>query len=184
MADNPQISPATIEAMRLRFGLDRPWWVQYLLYLKNVFLHLDFGESFSRHQPVFQVLGTGLSNTLVLASAAAVVTWGLAIPLGVLAGGAAVRMGRQGLVLRRVPVAERARGAERAAAAVVRGENRLVPDRRHARPGLRPVHSAPAHGRSRAPSGAARRWSWAWCHWRAACARCARICWTSCGSTT
>ena len=85
MADNPQISPATIEAMRLRFGLDRPWWVQYLLYLKNVFLHLDFGESFSRHQPVFQVLGTALSNTLVLASAAAVVTWGLAIPLGVLA---------------------------------------------------------------------------------------------------
>jgi len=85
MADNPQISPATIEAMRQRFGLDRPWWVQYLLYLKNVFLHLDFGESFSRHQPVFQVLGTGLSNTLLLASAAAVVTWGLAIPLGVLA---------------------------------------------------------------------------------------------------
>ena len=85
MADNPQISPATIEAMRRRFGLDQPWWVQYLIYLKNVFLHLDFGESFSRHQPVFQVLGTGLANTLLLASAAAVVTWGLAIPLGVLA---------------------------------------------------------------------------------------------------
>ncbi len=85
MADNPQISPATIEAMRRRFGLDQAWWVQYLLYLKNVFLHLDFGESFSRHQPVFQVLGTGLANTLLLASAAAVVTWGLAIPLGVLA---------------------------------------------------------------------------------------------------
>ena len=85
MADNPQISPATIEAMRERFGLDRPWWMQYLIYLKNVFLHLDFGESFSRHQPVFRVLGTGLANTLLLACAAAVVTWGLAIPLGVLA---------------------------------------------------------------------------------------------------
>lgn len=85
MADNPQISPATIEAMRERFGLDRPWWMQYLIYLKNVFLHLDFGESFSRHQPVFQVLGTGLANTLLLACAAAVVTWGLAIPLGVFA---------------------------------------------------------------------------------------------------
>src|SRR5262245_66026822 len=60
MADNPQISPATIEAMRERFGLDRPWWMQYLIYLKNGFLHVAFGESFSRHQPVFQVLGTGL----------------------------------------------------------------------------------------------------------------------------
>ncbi len=85
MADNPQISSATIEAMRHRFGLDRPWWVQYLMYLKNIFLHFDFGESFARHQPVFDVLRTGLGNTLLLASAAALVTWGLAIPLGVLA---------------------------------------------------------------------------------------------------
>jgi len=85
MADNPQISAATLEAMRRRFGLDQPWYVQYLVYLKNVFLHFDFGEAFSRHQPVFSVLRTGLGNTLLLASAAAIVTWGLAIPLGVIA---------------------------------------------------------------------------------------------------
>ena len=83
MAENPAISAETIEAMRHRFGLDRPWWIQYGLYLKNLFLHLDFGESFSRHQPVFVVLREGLGNTLLLASAAAVITWGLAIPLGV-----------------------------------------------------------------------------------------------------
>jgi len=85
MAENPQISPAAIEAMRRRFGLDQPWWTQYLLYLRNIFLHLDFGESFSRHQPVFTVLRAGLANTLLLATSAAFVTWGLAIPLGVLA---------------------------------------------------------------------------------------------------
>ena len=85
MADNPQVSTAALEAMKHRFGLDQPWWVQYLLYLKNIFLHLDFGESFSRHLPVFTVLRSGLANTLLLASAAAIVTWGLAIPLGVLA---------------------------------------------------------------------------------------------------
>jgi peptide/nickel transport system permease protein len=83
MAENPAISPETIAAMRTRFGLDQPWWVQYGLYLKNIFLHLDFGESFSRHQPVFLVLREGLMNTLLLAIAAAIVTWGLAIPLGV-----------------------------------------------------------------------------------------------------
>jgi peptide/nickel transport system permease protein len=85
MADNPQVSAAALEAMKHRFGLDQPWWVQYLLYLKNIFLHLDFGESFSRHLPVFTVLRSGLANTLLLAGAAALVTWGLAIPLGVLA---------------------------------------------------------------------------------------------------
>jgi peptide/nickel transport system permease protein len=54
-----------------------------VLYLRNVLFHLDFGESFSRHQPVFAVLREGLGATLLLASAAALVTWGLAIPLGV-----------------------------------------------------------------------------------------------------
>src|SRR5262245_33973610 len=83
MAENPSISAEAIESMRHRFGLDRPWWVQYGLYLKNLILHFDFGESFSRHQPVFTVLREGLVNTLLLASAAALVTWGLAVPLGV-----------------------------------------------------------------------------------------------------
>jgi peptide/nickel transport system permease protein len=83
MADNPAISPATIEAMRRNFGLDKPWWVQYALYLKNIVLHFDFGESFSRHQPVFTVIREGLANTMLLAGAAAVITWGLALPLGV-----------------------------------------------------------------------------------------------------
>jgi peptide/nickel transport system permease protein len=85
MAENPAISAETIEAMRVRFGLDRPWYVQYGMYLRNVLLHFDFGQSFSRHQPVFDVLSEGFANTLILAIAAAVVTWGLAVPLGMLA---------------------------------------------------------------------------------------------------
>jgi peptide/nickel transport system permease protein len=85
MAENPGISAETIEAMRVRFGLDKPWYVQYWIYVQNVVLHLDFGQSFSRHQPVFQVLSEGFTNTLILAIAAAVVTWSLAVPLGMLA---------------------------------------------------------------------------------------------------
>jgi peptide/nickel transport system permease protein len=81
--ENPMISAERVEAMRRSFGLDRPWYVQYGLYLKNIFLHLDFGESFARHQPVFSILREALFNTLLLSLAAAVVTWGLAIPLGV-----------------------------------------------------------------------------------------------------
>lgn len=85
MAENPAISTETLEQMRRNFGLDQPWYVQYFVYFKNIFLHFDFGQSFSRHQPVFDVLKQGLANTLLLATAAMVVTWGLAIPLGVLA---------------------------------------------------------------------------------------------------
>jgi len=83
MAENPAISAETIEVMRRNFGLDQPWYVQYARYLQNVVLRLDFGESFSRHQPVFEVLSEGLQNTLLLAGASALVTWGLAIPLGI-----------------------------------------------------------------------------------------------------
>ena len=85
MAENPAISAETINAMRVRFGLDRPWYVQYAKYLENVLLHFDFGESFSRHQPVTEVLREGFTNTLLLAGAAAFITWVLAIPLGVIA---------------------------------------------------------------------------------------------------
>jgi peptide/nickel transport system permease protein len=85
LAENPQVSSETLERMRHAFGLDRPAWVQYLLYVKNIVLHLDFGQSFTYHQPVAEVLMSRLGNTLILACAAALVTWGLAIPIGVLA---------------------------------------------------------------------------------------------------
>lgn len=85
VAENPQVSAETLEQMRRGFGLDRPWYVQYGLYLKNVFLHLDFGYSFAYRLPVFAVLGKAVLNTLLLASAAMLVTWCLAIPLGVIA---------------------------------------------------------------------------------------------------
>jgi peptide/nickel transport system permease protein len=84
-AENPTVNPQTIAAMRHRFGLDQPAWIQYLVYVKNVVFHFDLGISFSRNQPVASVLGEALLNTLLLASSAALVTWGLAIPLGALA---------------------------------------------------------------------------------------------------
>ena len=80
---DPTITAERIAAMRHRFGLDRPWWVQYGLYLKNIFLHLDFGDSFAMQRPAFDILRDGLLKTLLLQGAAALVIWGLAIPLGV-----------------------------------------------------------------------------------------------------
>lgn len=85
VAENPQVSAESLDRMRRAFGLDQPAWLQYLLYVKNVALHFDLGQSFTYHQPVAKVLLARLGNTLLLACAAALVTWGLAVPLGVLA---------------------------------------------------------------------------------------------------
>lgn len=84
VAMDPTVSPESIAAMRERFGLDRPWWTQLALYLRNLAM-LDLGESFSRHAPVTEVLRAALGNTLLLSVCGALVTWGLAVPLGALA---------------------------------------------------------------------------------------------------
>ncbi|HTO89523.1 MAG TPA: ABC transporter permease [Candidatus Sulfotelmatobacter sp.] len=83
-AEDPTVTAARLEALRHQFGLDRPAWIQYLLYLGNL-LRGNLGESFVRHQPVALVLRQALGNTLLLTGAAALVTWALALPLGTLA---------------------------------------------------------------------------------------------------
>ena len=79
---DPWLTPERIDAMRRRFGIDQPWWIQYGLYLRNVLL-LDFGDSFTFPRPVFAVLRDGLFNTLWLQATALLISWGVAIPLGV-----------------------------------------------------------------------------------------------------
>jgi len=85
MSLDPQISQRSVDAMRTRFGLDRSWYVQYALWLENVLLHFDFGHSLAYKVPVFSLIKVRLANTLLLAVTAAVITWIIAIPFGVLA---------------------------------------------------------------------------------------------------
>jgi peptide/nickel transport system permease protein len=87
LRSDPQISRAAIERMREDFGLDRPWLVQYGRWLGRVLAHADLGESFSFRAPVRSVIGERLANTLLLTVTATVLTWTIAVPLGI---GAAV----------------------------------------------------------------------------------------------
>ena len=65
------------------FGLDKPWPVQYLLWLGNA-LRLNFGTSLATRQPVAGMLWERMGNTLILSACSLVLAWGLAIPLGIL----------------------------------------------------------------------------------------------------
>jgi len=82
MSQNPQITAETIEGLRTKFGLDRPWYVQYGMWLWNA-LHLDFGYSFANQVPVFSLIKERMLNTFILAFSAALFAWGLSIPLGI-----------------------------------------------------------------------------------------------------
>jgi peptide/nickel transport system permease protein len=79
---NPQVSPETISALRVRYGLDRPVAIQYLHWVRAL-SRGDLGYSFAYNQPATGLLLPRARNTLLLTATATVVAWFLAMPLGI-----------------------------------------------------------------------------------------------------
>ncbi|WP_243030657.1 nickel ABC transporter permease [Thermus altitudinis] len=77
-------TPETLEAIRARYGLDRPLPEQFLIYL-GALLQGDLGESARSRRPVLEEIKTYFPNTVELASAAILVALLTGIPLGILA---------------------------------------------------------------------------------------------------
>ena len=73
-----QASAEALAAARAEYGLDRPVFMQYLLFLGKL-ARLDFGTSYSLKQPVTSIIGEVLPPTLVLALAALAAAWLLAL---------------------------------------------------------------------------------------------------------
>jgi peptide/nickel transport system permease protein len=77
------MSVEQIQEYRVKMGFDRPWYVQYASFVGNA-LQGDFGYSFKRHQPAYEVITDKLPATIKLASFAFVLSLLVSIPLGVL----------------------------------------------------------------------------------------------------
>ena len=90
LAMNPTIAPEAIEAMKREVGYGQPLVVRYLAWLSRA-VRGDLGLSAAHRVGVATLIGQRVGNTLVLAVSAMLVTWLLAIPLGVLV---AMRRGR------------------------------------------------------------------------------------------
>lgn len=80
----PTIRPETIEQLRVDFGLDQPWYIQYWRWLTNA-LRGNFGYSFTYKIEVFTLIGQRLYYTFLLSFWAMLLAWVLAIPLGIYA---------------------------------------------------------------------------------------------------
>ena len=78
------LSEATAARIRAEYNLDKPFWLQYLLYIKGV-LTLDFGNTFSG-QPVLTVMAQAFPVTVRLALYALLIEAVIGIVLGVIAG--------------------------------------------------------------------------------------------------
>src|SRR5207248_954723 len=72
-----------------QFGLDRPLWVQYGLFMWSL-AHGDLGQSFYYQTPVFELYLQRLPNSLLLAFVAMGLSLLIGIPAGILAS---VRIG-------------------------------------------------------------------------------------------
>jgi len=82
---NPEATQADRAATVAAFGLDKPMWVQYGLFLQNA-LAGDLGRSFAYSTPALTLIAQRLPATLELAVVAMVVSILLGVPLGLWAG--------------------------------------------------------------------------------------------------
>ena len=83
------ISPEATQAERLAttaaFGLDKPMWEQYFLFLQNALVG-DLGRSFAYSTPALRLILQRMPATLELAVAATLISILLGVPLGLWAG--------------------------------------------------------------------------------------------------
>ncbi len=81
----PHPTREQMAAARIKLGLDKPLYLQYLRYMNDL-LHGDFGVSVSSHQPILTDLKTYLPATLELVITSMIMAVVIGIPLGVLSG--------------------------------------------------------------------------------------------------
>lgn len=84
LRQNPTISQETIEELKIRFGLDKSPLQQYLLWFKQVITKFDFGESFVYSRSVSSLILERIPATLLLAFTSIILTWAIALPLGII----------------------------------------------------------------------------------------------------
>jgi peptide/nickel transport system permease protein len=77
-------TPANIEMIRKRLGLDEPLWKQFLVWVGHL-LRGDLGQSMFWNTPVLTLVGQRYEPTLSLALTTLVVAVSIAVTLGVLA---------------------------------------------------------------------------------------------------
>lgn len=79
------IAPQDIrDRVRVQLGLDKPWPVQFLIYMGNV-VRGDLGQSILSKRPVADLIAEKIAVTAELGVSAFVIAYALAIPLGTLA---------------------------------------------------------------------------------------------------
>jgi peptide/nickel transport system permease protein len=76
------VSEEEAQALRIQYGLGQPIYVQYAKWMRQV-LAGNFGMSMEWRRPVTEVIGERLWMTVIISVAALLLTWALALPIGI-----------------------------------------------------------------------------------------------------
>ena len=81
--EDPRFTRETAAAISRQLGLDQPPVVQYFHWLGGVLTRFDFGYSFLQNRPVVTVIGELLGWTVFIALLTLLLSWIIAVPLGI-----------------------------------------------------------------------------------------------------
>jgi len=81
-AQGTEVSEADIAALKKRYGLDLPIYLQYFKWMKGLF-HGDLGRSLQYNKPVSELIGERLALTTVISLFTLIFTYVVAIPIGI-----------------------------------------------------------------------------------------------------
>ena len=96
------VDQSVIDELRARYGLDQPLIIQYLKWMRGVFVG-DFGQSFEWDMPVRDLIGERLLLTIVVSTASILFTYLFAVPIRSVFGHSPIRGRRLPVHLSRVP---------------------------------------------------------------------------------
>ncbi|MGL5137375.1 MAG: ABC transporter permease [Beijerinckiaceae bacterium] len=82
-AQGERVDQGQVDAMRLRYGLDSPVYVQYFKWISNILLHGDFGRSFQWGRPVSELLMERLPLSTLIEICSLVFIYLVAFPIGI-----------------------------------------------------------------------------------------------------
>ena len=72
-----------LEALKARYGLGQPIYVQYYKWISGILLRNDWGQSMEWQMPVKELVWERMALTVVLSGTSLLVSWFVAIPIGV-----------------------------------------------------------------------------------------------------
>jgi len=81
MGDN--VEQEAIDSLRERYGLGQPFHIQYFKWISGIILRGDWGQSMEWQKPVKELIWERLGLTVILSLVALMVSWFVAIPVGV-----------------------------------------------------------------------------------------------------